>query len=478
MASVAAGAAGAAGAAAVGGPPLRRKMVSYEHYDDENADGGPTPAPSSSAQQDHPRKRQRRQPPPPEADHIDQDENDVGSNDGDHDDDKKKDKGSSVEAEQRPNQGLPVADLPRDFNGTPVSGDEYLFLVRREAEHAPRFTRAHNPYGQEEPEHEEPDDDDAPSSSRSASNRKQAQQQQQQQQQQQKEESGSLPDPIWRQYQLQRFEAMRHTLQNTSLADAPHPLKPLSLPEDSDRESWFRFIHNKPPPPGLIRSDRAPKSGAIPDEPAHFNINALVDSGRTPTFDILLRLSQPQIRIMLRVLADTIARFSQAAQDRDHNAEHTAQRDVLTPLHARWIFSLLTVLDGHLTSDHLDELRNVARTIMYSITIDRFSIYRDKSDLEAAHAYHLEQQAIRQVEREHRRGGDPDKDEEKEEEEEEEDFYWTEEHDELYDRCVCPLNRIRREGPAWMLITLVTSFWAQHDLLEEADRQLQAPETR
>ncbi|KAE8231108.1 hypothetical protein CF326_g3880 [Tilletia indica] len=476
MASTSAAATATAGGGGLAGNAdaghhMRRKKVSYEVYDDENADGGPTPAPNSNSTQDHPRKRQRLEAAAAKRrqqatiqiklEQIeDGDGDDVVYVDQLVADGRDSEAGRiSVEAEARPKQLLPVANL-RDFSGSPVSGDQYLALVRREARRAPTFTRAHNPYDRSPPQQQ---DQQAASSSASGSRHKQKQKQQQQHQEED-EYPSPVPDAVWRKYQIRRFTALRHALHTCPLDDLPNPLKSVTLPDETDRGGWFAFIHNKHAPRGVLRSTKSGSEEA--EEMEGFNVEDMCEDGRKPHIGTLRRLTQSQIRTMLKMLSDIIPSFSEAAQVRDFNSKYPAQRSVLLPLHAQWIFSLLAMLDAHLISDHLNELRNLARTIIFNIAIDRFHIFSDSQSLKRLHdQVQAERQQRAQEGVAH-------------EDEDQEGNYWPEEYERLYEKCKCKLNRIHRESSAWMLVSLIAGFWAQHDLLDEANNQFKRPETR
>ncbi|KAK0535802.1 hypothetical protein OC834_001396 [Tilletia horrida] len=529
--------------------PPRRKKVSYEVFDDEDADGGPTPVPyhinhaaaSAAADQAHPRKRQRREHVAHAIEEVDEEDDEVQLIDGEGDeeaaaaaaaarDERKRQRKierrlererrrqemqqngggnrSSLEAEERPHQLLPVADLPRDFDGAPDSGATYLAMVRREAQRAPHFTRAHNPYDRGNP------------SSLSKTNKSGGGDQNAARPSEQQGKSGSFfqgqPVEHWRNYQLSRFRGMRNCIltyavpsaaaraaasvkiessnsasfesseTDPSAAPAAAATAPLRIPDPNDREGWFYFVHRRPAPRGILQlpEDRPTTNadGVLEsDQPDFFNIDTFVQAGLIPTPALLRRFSQDQVRALIKLLSDIIPRFAHVAQNPDFNSPYTASRKVINPLHARWLFSLLIVLDSHLTSDQLNELRNTARTIIFNMTLDRYLLLNDLRSLEQMKACHEAAQQRRERRRADNAAGGAEDDNGGGgggggEEEDEEDPGWTEENEKMYQLCRCERHHIQRESSAWILITYIAGFWGQHDLLEEAEASVKRAE--
>ncbi|KAG8847355.1 hypothetical protein FRB91_011869 [Serendipita sp. 411] len=143
-----------------------------------------------------------------------------------------------------PNQVLPVANLPMNFDGVPQDGLEYLFTVRRDSKLLPRFTRVPNPYEVQE----------APIRAPAAASML-------------KETDGStedasssmtMPSDEWKQAFLQNFRNYRANLQQAiqkSRADKSTTVvrndgkKGVSdrndagwMPGFNNRDNWWRFI--------------------------------------------------------------------------------------------------------------------------------------------------------------------------------------------------------------------------------------------
>ncbi|KAL9932054.1 hypothetical protein V8E36_009115 [Tilletia maclaganii] len=486
---------------AVAGQQLlqRRKRVSYEHYDDADADGGPTPAPLSHAQRriQHAQKRQRLHGrdsqlpieigddgdgaafeivvPPRPTSHPG-----AGFAQNGH---KHRHQGhrqhsgsarSSIEADERPHQLLPVEKLPPDFNGIPQSGGEYLALVRREALYAPHFTRAHNPYDKSKQNGEESTPDAETQGVGDETQRVH------------KlltllcshKTPSAFPDPVWRKYQLQRFASMRLALQNPRVKDDSEPDEHhvSRLPDANDREAWFHLIHNRTAPRGIILTEaqtRAIAEGngeaAVPID--GFNVPDFVAKARNPTPSLIRRLSQAQIEAVIKLIGDIMPRFILVYQDGEHNTPYTVERDVLLPLHSRWLFALLTALEAYQSSDQLNDLRHTARVIIYNITLDRFALHSDVKALEQLRA-HCFAKAERKRERQRQAELEGVTLDPTLEEEEDDGNEWTETHEKNLALSKSKTFRLHRESSAWLVFTCIVGFWAQHDLLGEAENHL------
>ncbi|KAG8782173.1 hypothetical protein FRC15_007405 [Serendipita sp. 397] len=142
-----------------------------------------------------------------------------------------------------PNQVLPVANLPMNFDGVPQDGLEYLFTVRRDSKLLPRFTRVPNPYEvQEAPIRVPPTASmlkETDGSTEDAS-------------------SMTMPSDEWKQAFLQNFRNYRANLQQAirkSRADKSTTVvrndgkKGVSdrndagwMPGFNNRDNWWRFI--------------------------------------------------------------------------------------------------------------------------------------------------------------------------------------------------------------------------------------------
>ncbi|KAK0554945.1 hypothetical protein OC846_001895 [Tilletia horrida] len=459
-------------------PPQRRRKVSYEVFDNENADGGPTPAPDQQHHQDHPRKRQRlamkeqRRLQQLQEDGVEEEEevaptwdhNADGYDDLELDGDSARTTNrSSVETEARGQQLLPVAELGPDFDGNPISGAEYLAVVRREARAAARFTRAPNPYDRSNGDpnhlgstsHSPIFDQNTPDISSSSVNRYAKDLA--------KRMNANVPDEHYREYALARFRAMRALYEMPVPDWVSDPFITSPLPEEGDRTGWFRFIHNQDPPPGFfIRSSRSRSNPAAQAQELYsFDIAEFASKGRAPTPNICRRLTQPQIRYLITLIAECISRFTFVAQDHTVNAI-TATRDVITRLHAVWLWSLLLFLDSHLVSDHLNELRSTARILLEAINLDRLSIKRDLHELERLRERKAKQEGARLQRNEEPEGESEGQDGD--------DLQWDDDyHQELYELCTDRGKHTAREQGAWRLFIFMAMGWGQLDLLEEAE---------
>ncbi|EMD40899.1 hypothetical protein CERSUDRAFT_149434 [Gelatoporia subvermispora B] len=120
-------------------------------------------------------------------------------------------------------QVLPVANLPADFNGEPLDGMQYLFMVRRDARTLPHVIRVANPYElQYEPIVA------VAEASMSQSNQ------------------SFLPSEEWRDKFLKRFRNFRKNAVQPTL-DVQRPCqRGKVLPDKREREYWWAFLAGRP----------------------------------------------------------------------------------------------------------------------------------------------------------------------------------------------------------------------------------------
>ncbi|KAM0746113.1 hypothetical protein T439DRAFT_360688 [Meredithblackwellia eburnea MCA 4105] len=127
-------------------------------------------------------------------------------------------------------QVLPVADLDDDFDADPNDGEQYLFLVRREAQRTPNFTKAKvNPYQimeeQEQDEDEEVEQED----------------------ENEEEEDPRKPTLLWRKSFLDNFRLLRTRMSkphSPATTKIDQDLLP-ATPAPNDEGQWFVFVNGK-----------------------------------------------------------------------------------------------------------------------------------------------------------------------------------------------------------------------------------------
>ncbi|EPQ27658.1 uncharacterized protein PFL1_04796 [Pseudozyma flocculosa PF-1] len=278
------------------------------------------------------------------------------------------------------NQSLPVAELPVDFDGIPLDGEQYLATVRMEAaSHPSIFYAPNNPYAAQ-------DDDvvvapalaeDATARDRTANLLR----------------SLSMPSEDWRLAFLDKFRNMRESLSNAPMEKVAYVQDRLPRPGNAD--GWYAWIHGTPPaadgeaakegakasssaaikPP----SDREDDDMDLGDSDAAEEADTPGSSIKEPSGGALRRLNTDHVLGILDAFPSWLspglhlttpydeARGQQPAVD------GVVRQDtpVIHPLHARWLFALLAWLDSRLVSEQISVLRTLARACITAISISR-----------------------------------------------------------------------------------------------------------
>lgn len=246
-------------------------------------------------------------------------------------------------------QILPVAKkLPA--NGEITDGLEYLFTVRRDALRLPHIASVPNPYAQPDRLFPPPPRTDVRS---------------------------LMPSEEWRKMHVERPVPIQNVLQPAQAKNiGPRAEPPAATPGFRERVLWWKFLAGEPESVWNAPVSRAAKRkrffrGEEYDEPEEetaemvFNEdgellpaapkNAGVHAQgpvapREPTPHLLKAFDEDMSVYLLRHFAFWI---------RGHVKE-AAMYD-MTELHARWMFALLARLGQHMSADHMNSLRQVAR---------------------------------------------------------------------------------------------------------------------
>ncbi|KAF8663443.1 hypothetical protein AX16_001013 [Volvariella volvacea WC 439] len=275
-------------------------------------------------------------------------------------------------------QILPVADLPDDFDGEPMDGMQYLFLVRRDARALPHVTRVENPY--EMPEAPPP----APRITG---------------------EHPAIPTAEWRSLFVRRFQSFRQNInQPTIHVHIPPDRCRKLMPDTVERDLWWKFLAGEPEsvwnPPKVQKQKKKRKGSqgmrawddpgvdnAPTEEVWHIDEEGQVALKYAESVDdcVQIKSAEPTANVG----ADSVEQVRQEVlrarepsmtllKEIDHKMalhllmyfthwmnlylQNTALPTYrLTEAHARWIFVLLSRVDDYLTADEMHLLRNLAR---------------------------------------------------------------------------------------------------------------------
>jgi len=306
--------------------------------------------------------------------------------------------------EDEPSMGkqvLPVANLPAGFNGEPVDGLQYLFMVRRDARVLPNVTRADNPYEvKEEPRDEE-------EGLREATN------------------ADVLPSEEWRETFLHRFTNFRKNCTQPTIHINIHRSTHKIMPDRKERDHWWAFLSGRPesewnpPKKPKKQNNRYERYGDInrgmrgfAAEPAIYEQSSSTrvvpgqhyvhrhDEGEVelavtvnpaeslptpsgtpapPDLNTEARLIEDSPSAPISVIVPAPPEPTPTlVRDIDHRyAIHllmyfahwiglhleadTPQSYVITDTHARWMFVLLSRVDDYISADETSTLRSLAR---------------------------------------------------------------------------------------------------------------------
>ncbi|KAN0060692.1 hypothetical protein ACQY0O_007350 [Thecaphora frezii] len=266
------------------------------------------------------------------------------------------------------NQSLPVGQLPPDFDGIPLDGEQYLATVRLEAASQPSiFYAAHNPYAVAEPD---ASSNRLSSASPSANDKANLLR------------SLSMPSEEWRQAFLEKFCNMREALSNAPMEKVAYIQD--RLPKPSNADGWYAWIHGKPPPDqAQPQSNDGPAAKArSKDKPDREEddmdledsedgkLEAVRKPGiKEPSGGALRRLNTDHVLGILEAFPYWLAHGVHLSTPHDSAGEDAPP--VIQPLHARWLFALLAWLDSRLVSEQISVLRTLARACIAAISLGR-----------------------------------------------------------------------------------------------------------
>ncbi|KAH6915067.1 hypothetical protein BKA70DRAFT_1396353 [Coprinopsis sp. MPI-PUGE-AT-0042] len=291
-------------------------------------------------------------------------------------------------------QILPVANLPSNFDGEPEDGMQYLFTVRRDAMKLPDITRVANPY-ETKPL---PEVIDASGSSHP-----------------------SLPCEEWCKVLETRFQNLRRNFeQPTIFVGQAHDTRRRYMPEKKERDLWWAYLEGKPesdwnitrnskkqnrkrqqqqqqpentmrawadePESGVGAETIVCESSLINDEGEVEQALSLDPAEGLPTPTGTPGPSEPSIHqkgigagkaraytpreptpVVLKLIDEPTALHLLMYFTHWLNC-HLQHSDSVSYLpresHARWIFSLLSRIDDHISADDMSLLRNLARACL------------------------------------------------------------------------------------------------------------------
>ncbi|EIW61494.1 uncharacterized protein TRAVEDRAFT_69837 [Trametes versicolor FP-101664 SS1] len=367
-------------------------------------------------------------------------------------------------------QVLPVANLPETFDGVPVDGLQYLFMVRRDARQLPHVTRVANPYDVPE----DPSAAPLPGSNGSTPRR------------------DLLPSEEWRETFVRRFKNFRkNSTQPTVRVHIPNPISSI-LPSMKERDMWWAFLAGRPesewnPPkkpkqPKVSRWQKRAQGARFADDvqenaslsyDAHqggsseagpSNMSFEMETGPStpgagarslptpsgtpappdlPADSLLLDVEASlEQRAPLKIIAREPT--PSLLQHIDHRyaihllmyfthwitlrvEQSSMPLTDITPSHARWMFALLSRVDDWISSDETSLLRNLARACISLMG----EIRRRRAAQNGSEAGEVPEEAS------------------------------------MIDDASC-----------WMVIGVITGVWGQHDLWMDAEELLSKVETQ
>ncbi|KAK7695766.1 hypothetical protein QCA50_000403 [Cerrena zonata] len=344
-------------------------------------------------------------------------------------------------------QVLPVANLPRDFDGVPEDGLQYLFTVRRDAELLPRTTRVPNPYEiQEKPA----------SPVRGGETVSVAQ--------------GYIPSQEWQDTFLRHFKYFRQNrLQPTNQPPTPgHSGK--VVPDKKDRDAWWAFVSGEPdaiwnpPKKPKVAKTLKPRGSrgmrGFSEDIPYDDVQVATTSSQTWSVNdvgevelVKIEQTSPEVPAFNAATEDPRTESPLGPADSTPTTAKVMQREPtpsllrgidhryslhllmyfthwinlrleqphprvsnITETHARWMFSLLSRVEDYVSADEMSLLRSLARACM----------------------------ALLKERLQHRLAEDPS---------------------DLDDRIIS-------ESSCWMIIIAVIGLWAQRDLWMDVESML------
>ncbi|WFC95766.1 hypothetical protein MBRA1_002420 [Malassezia brasiliensis] len=239
---------------------------------------------------------------------------------------------------------LPVATLPTDFDGVPLNGEQYLAMVRREANLQPSILYS--------AEHVERPSIAAAAPAPSVPALP----------------TGFVPSARWRSVFLQRYERLHQVL-----SIPPPDASRVRLPAVSDEAAWFCIIHGRKAPSA---DEKRRMTGEVDESDAFESASESAVDGtveQVPTGDPLIDdygfvYCAPQPRTVAALDTSDTLQLIQYIRKWTQQLyftrvyEDTTLLHAMHPHHAQWLFALLAHLDRRLLSEEIAGLRALGRT--------------------------------------------------------------------------------------------------------------------
>lgn len=216
---------------------------------------------------------------------------------------------------------LPVGTLPID--GIPRDGEEYLAMVRAEAQQAPSIlvhavqeaplaTPAPQPVG-----------------------------------------DARMPTHAWCTVFVERFKRLRYSVQMLRPTKAAH----VRIPSVHEESRWYAFVHGRAAPNEHERQGML-VSGACSDSESE--VSELLDVHDLAAHGY--RFREPSLAILAQLDTSDAVALTKLFRKWMQHAQFTQGDAVLHPVHARWLFGLLACLDDEdVSSEDMASLRVLAR---------------------------------------------------------------------------------------------------------------------
>ncbi|PWN45462.1 hypothetical protein IE81DRAFT_320224 [Ceraceosorus guamensis] len=277
-------------------------------------------------------------------------------------------------------QALPVGDLSADFDGVPTDGEQYLAMVRREAEqHGRAGGKRQNEFskqvaGPASPEEllSSPQDLDVRVRTCEITS------------------IPAIPSTRWRATYVNRFKALREAVSTT-------PTRPITnpnfgkLPQKGRVDQWYEFVHRRAIPNGVRievdgddweasnyathESQRQREQAQARLDPTRRYSNGTDAAGghvlpREPSASLMKRLQSYHILQLLTIFPYWF-NLPLPAHASNEDVYNVNAPQALHQLYANWLFSLLAFLDHRLTSDEISILRTLARACIAAVALHR-----------------------------------------------------------------------------------------------------------
>ncbi|KAH9006848.1 hypothetical protein EDB86DRAFT_2824042 [Lactarius hatsudake] len=324
-------------------------------------------------------------------------------------------------------QTLPVANLPIDFDGEPLDGMQYLFLVRRDARKLPGVKHVANPYAFIPPQ-----------PAQSICHTKAA---------------PLLPCKEWRSKFERHFHNFRGNMSQPVIRPRQPGPVPRMVPEKKSRDAWWAFLEGAPEsvwnPPKI--------AGQGKDRAGQCGIAAQQLRDTSPSDTALWRprelspamLFQVDHRFSLHLVMYFTHWFNLYLGSLDSHSNSTTTH-APTDVHMRWVFALLTRIDLFCSADEIDSLRSLARTCIALISVVRRAKIESGSASPSA--------PCKREDREATETGS------------------TAEAEAIVGPSSCERGpKTLSECSMWVVFCAVTNIWGQRDLWDEAEQALSQP---